>query len=316
MTIKSVQEHFATLVELGIDKNYKPWNIYNMDESFLAIGSGKVRVIVFTGGVARRRGIRKLPKVGEHITLVLCVAADGKQLTPGLILPLKQLPQSCREYIGYYAFSGSEKGWMNRVIFREWVCNVFIPEAKKRRDELGDASDRIFLLLDSHSSRRAPVTLQHLKDENIDVVTIPAHSSHILQPLDLTVFAAFKNYLRSNLSFKDATTADQKRACVLKATHKALYFSLYPETVQSGFARAGIHPFDPALILLRSDLIQPTDKPSDKLSRHKGGGISIDGKVLTSETIIQQLRNEAATKPAKGSSFTPSLHQNLLTHWT
>jgi hypothetical protein len=86
--------------------------------------------------------------------------------------------------------------------------------------------------------------------------------------------------------------------------------------VQSGFARAGIHPFDPALILLRSDLIQPTDKPSDKLSRHKGGGISIDGKVLTSETIIQQLRNEAATKPAKGSSFTPSLHQNLLTHWT
>jgi hypothetical protein len=81
---------------------------------------------------------------------------------------------------------------MTNKIFADLMIKHFIEEVNKRRQ---GKKVRALLLLDAHSSRANSATLEALSAADIDCVTIPAHTSHVLQPLDLTVNGTFKSEL-------------------------------------------------------------------------------------------------------------------------
>ena len=118
--------------------------------------------------------------VPSHMTLVCCIAADGTDITPLLILDIKTVhPGLIDKSIGF-TITGSDSGWITGNIFKMWVSDVFIPEIQMRRDQ---------------------DVLRMLRDNNISLLTLPAHSSHFLQPLDVCPFGIFKKKLHNSVVF-------------------------------------------------------------------------------------------------------------------
>ena len=108
------------------------------------------------------------------------------------------------------------------------------------------------------SSRANPSLLQKLSDSRIDVVTIPTHTSHIVQPLDLTVNASLKASLRASCKKRGQNL---RRSDLIQSTREALYHALYPETITNGIKRAGIHPLDQSLVLNHPCTLQSNPSP-------------------------------------------------------
>jgi hypothetical protein len=100
---------------------------------------------------------------------------------------------------------------------------------------------------------------------NIVPICMPAHSSHLLQPLDVGCFGVLKRYY-------DQAVQDHAR---VGSTHidKLDFLDLYPTTraatyktsiIASSFMSSGIIPYSPEKVLSKLDirLLSPTSPPS------------------------------------------------------
>ena len=67
--------------------------------------------------------------------------------------------------------------------FTRWLTEVFISKT--------DFSYSQFLLLDGHTSHVSPQFIQALIDAKIEALCLPAHTTHLIQPLDVGVFLAY-----------------------------------------------------------------------------------------------------------------------------
>jgi hypothetical protein len=89
-------------------------------------------------------------------------------------------------------YNHSKSGWMNSDVFLDWFINVFIPGANEYRPD--GYNGPIFLILDGHISHTTFDVIKTAKDNNVVMIRLPSHSTHILQPLDLCVFGPLKKF--------------------------------------------------------------------------------------------------------------------------
>ncbi|RAL61711.1 hypothetical protein DID88_002779 [Monilinia fructigena] len=127
----------------------------------------------------------------EWITAFECVNAAGKALSPMLIFKAqntnsawipKDTPQS-------WQFSTSANGWTSNIHGLEWLKRVFEPESKKVS---GDRPR--LLIMDGHSSHITGSFIAFCIEKDIDLLILPPHCSHLLQPLDIAVYGPMKRY--------------------------------------------------------------------------------------------------------------------------
>ena len=83
-----------------------------------------------------------------------------------------------RPYYALHTQSVRVDGWKKNFI--SWFSKVFIPSVQALLD-----TSPVVLLFDGHHSH---IT----KSSNIHLVCLPAHTSHILQPMDVRVFGPMK----------------------------------------------------------------------------------------------------------------------------
>ena len=78
-------------------------------------------------------------------------------------------------------------------LFESWISH-FVKCLKKGRDI--DLNKRHLLVLDGHNSH---ITLEVMKiamQSSLDIISLPSHTSHVLQPLDLACSTPFKTAFR------------------------------------------------------------------------------------------------------------------------
>ena len=281
---------------------FHPSLIFNMDETAIEALSGRFRVIVPKDC---RTVIRKdLPHFNHHMTLVMCVSADGEAMRrPTVILPLEHLPEIEDSTIQRYNWSGSSTGWITKEIWSEWIANHFIPWVEERRRSLPASVTfrKAVLYMDSHVSRLDEAAHDALEVHDIMAITIPSHSSHILQPLDCGV----NNKLKSSLKRKAFTGrirmdggVGEYRASVLKATISALYSANNPDVITEAFKTTGICPWNPRVVLDRPNILEDDNIPE---SPNKTALQNISGTIVTAEMIRthrEQREAEVAAKDA------------------
>jgi hypothetical protein len=127
------------------------------------------------------------------------VSAAGRLLQPvSIILQLKEVPPLASEDVmKFYTFSGNSAGWVTREIFSNIVKNVLIPGIVKLRAELDmPANEPAILFVDGHKAHEDADMLEECKRAHIDVVLLPPHSSHVLQPLDVNFFRSWRSLLK------------------------------------------------------------------------------------------------------------------------
>ncbi|KAH9292571.1 hypothetical protein KI387_042243, partial [Taxus chinensis] len=93
------------------------------------------------------------------------------------------------------------------------------------------------------------VALQTVEEANklgIDLITLPSHTSHKLQPLDISVFSPFKTYFRAERSkwMTENRYAEVKRFELAELASRALQKALTPSNIIAGFKRTGIWPLN------------------------------------------------------------------------
>ena len=82
-----------------------------------------------------------------------------------------------------------EYGWSNRQIFQKYLGTHLIKYLPER------STDRAVLsLYDGHKSHVNLSLIYWTKKENIILSILPAHTSHVLQPMDVACFGPFQKY--------------------------------------------------------------------------------------------------------------------------
>jgi hypothetical protein len=84
----------------------------------------------------------------------------------------------------------SDSGYMNSELAMEYLRHFIQHSMSSINSKMN------LLLMDSHISHEVPEFAILANQHNIHLYTFPSHLTHILQPLDITVFAQYKHWHR------------------------------------------------------------------------------------------------------------------------
>ena len=241
-----VKLFFSSLKTL-VDKNgYTPSRIYNVDETAIPTVMPAKKVIAGKG--MRQVGVVKSTERGQNTTAVCCCNAAGAFIPPQMIFARERVGESLKKGTPPgTVFAATGNGWATRETFVEWL--------KHFSKETGSTKqNRTLLILDGHASHVSLEALQVCEDNGIDVLTIPPHTSHKTQPLDLTVYGPLKTW------YSEEVRCYLKRRPGQRVTlHEvgALFGKTYlrvasAEKAINEFRAAGIVPMNP-------EVFQPED---------------------------------------------------------
>jgi hypothetical protein len=116
------------------------------------------------------------------------------------------------------------------------------------------------LLLDGHGSHLTARFIAFCIDKNIDLVCLPPHTSHLLQPLDVGVFSPLKRALSAEI--EKLFCLDTRRIPRIEWTEAYIIArsrAFTSRSIESSFRASGIYPISPITIL--STLRMPTSTP-------------------------------------------------------
>lgn len=217
-----------------------PICLFNCDETFLPLNLSCGKVIAWKNTkhvYARSRG------TSEHITLLCGASAAGVALPP-MIISSKSFPRGAYKFDGPddAVYAKSESGWIDSELFMVWMKKVFLQYCGSQRP--------VLLFVDGHASHITIDIIDLARENNIILFCLPPHTTHALQPLDVSVFKSLKSYFSKAvhaLSFakKDFIVSKREFARVVKTPFEKA-FSM--SNIKAGFKKCGIHPFDPNAI--------------------------------------------------------------------
>ncbi|XP_053382064.1 uncharacterized protein LOC123532137 [Mercenaria mercenaria] len=242
MSNKKVMADFFTLLDTILLKygvKDKPSQIFNCDETgFSGRETGRSKVI----GPKRGHVFRRRVTTADHITAHLCVSADGRFL-PTMIIYQGSLPH--RKYNDSipdsWGFATSENGYMDTQLFQRWFTKMFIPHCGRERP--------VVLLMDNCDAHISGDVVEAAIANDIVLVGLPGHTTHILQPLDVKIIGPLKSRFAEmtvKLGFGGAGVTIGKAKFPIVMKHAI--DSATPVSIQDAFAVTGICPYNPSAI--------------------------------------------------------------------
>jgi len=153
-----------------------------MDEKgFLQGVIGKLKVLL-----SKHQHKKHMTHCGnrEWTTLIECVSLNGRKLRPWIIFKGKKPQLSWHDSYPTAHTTYTENGWTDNEIGLLYFQKCFHPETM-----IGQTGEYRMLLLDGHASHISTRTIEFCVSHNIILLCLPPHTTHILQPLDVGVFA-------------------------------------------------------------------------------------------------------------------------------
>jgi hypothetical protein len=199
-----VQEYVDSYVEElhTIVQRTPPCLLFNVDECGIdPFVDAKQMKVLAPATCDRSSLVYRVERKPQHITLTLCISLGGVSLTPHIITRRKTLENDLTKEglildedmtIAY-----SEKGYMTTELFLDWARSVFFPGLARIREEKGTGGAWATLLLDGFSGHTNTEVIAEMEANGVHLVYFPPHSTHVFQPLDLTIFGGLKAILRN-----------------------------------------------------------------------------------------------------------------------
>ncbi|KAI7975922.1 hypothetical protein EIK77_009204 [Talaromyces pinophilus] len=228
-------------------------DIYNFDETGFAMGIATTAKVICSSD---RSGKPSLIQPGnrEWVTVVECVGSTGKVVPPLIIF---KSGSNQAEWYKHpilppdWSITHSPNGWTSDELGLQWLERIFEPNT--RPNTVGASR---LLILDGHSSHLTPGFDQACKRFNIIACCMPAHSSHILQPLDVGVFsvlkrlygAAVESRIRKGIHHVD-------KVDFLEMLYKVRIETYTTQNIKGGFSHSGIVPYDPQKVLSQLQIV-------------------------------------------------------------
>lgn len=138
----------------------------------------------------------------------------------------------------------SENGWSTIEVFKDYLENHFLKNITREDNQ------PILLVLDGHSTHTSPLIIRWALSKNIHIFCLPAHTSHILQPLDVAVFGPFKRFYYSECAAHMKTHMGKvvSKYDVAEIACSAYLKAMGPSNIVSAFRKTGIYPCNKEVI--------------------------------------------------------------------
>ena len=223
----------STLKRLDLAND--PPRIFNCDESGFSGRLNTSKKVIVPKFV--RHAYQTHVAISGHITLLLAISAAG-QTTPPMLIFSGALPRA--EYSAgvpdNWLFKKTDSGYINNDLYLQWFNDGFLPSIGKKRP--------VLLILDNHVSHLSTYAIDAARDNGVDLLFFPSHSSHLLQPLDVVYFHALKQKVADisvDLGYFGVKTLP--RHLFPKILMQSMN-RLTGATVSSSFLATGIFPFN------------------------------------------------------------------------
>ncbi|XP_045450146.1 uncharacterized protein LOC123658900 [Melitaea cinxia] len=233
-----VNEYFDILEEVLNELGLKgrPEKVWNLDESSFGNDPDKTKV-VGARGFASTRTIASSGK--DNVTILFTASAVGDKLPPLIINRGKNTWDQWMSELGYEntSYAATKNGWIDSIVFEKYMFNTVLPH-------LGEDPPAL-LIFDGHSTHIQLRILEEAQKRGVTIIKLPSHASHLLQPLDLSVFKSMKNTW-------DEKLVQWQRLNVGKRLPKdefsriigEVWRELNPIIIRNGFKKGGIYPFN------------------------------------------------------------------------
>ena len=217
---------------------------YNVDEIGTMIGLRDNPLVIGPSSV--RKIYTMDPGNREWVTILECVSADGRVLPPLVIFKGVNVQQQWftgqvddEDFINWQ-FCTSGTGWTNNAIALRWLTDIFLPHTKPSHDGWRH------LILDGHGSHVDEPFMLACVEAKVWLDFLPAHTSQVLQPLDLGSFSVLKRAYRNKLREACALSLNMnpKKPEFLEAWNRARKVAFTPANIASGWLATGIFPRD------------------------------------------------------------------------
>ncbi|CAG7730882.1 unnamed protein product [Allacma fusca] len=152
--------------------------------------------------VLAKRGVRSVPVLvsverGQLVTFTCAANVQGRFIPPIFVLPKNS------RYVGTTSapigslFFKTSKEWSTTDAFCRWLKHFRTQAAENCRTP-------ILLILDNHSSHISYLAVKYCMENNIELLTLPPHTTHKLQPLDVSFFSPLKTKKPDRFAFDES----------------------------------------------------------------------------------------------------------------
>ena len=237
-----------------------PRLLFNVDETS-STSSKKFKVLCAEYG----RPITPDEEHEDHYTGLFPFNAAGDKLKATIIMPgIKNLPDELQSMDCHFFSQAS--GWMTTHLWGMFCIN-FSHDVSVYRLSLPEnlRKEEVVLIVDCHASRINSFAIEYLLQQNIRLITLPAHSTHVLQPFDVTVARSLKSSMNKyKLSFNQSEQVSKIQTAKGKARYAIVASMVYswkrldPCILIQGFQQTGISPMNVEMAL-HSPYLPPPD---------------------------------------------------------
>lgn len=238
-TERKVGIFFTNIQNMRNKYDFPPSRIFNCDETGVSTVQKPKKIVAQKG----RKQVGRLVSAerGKNITLLACISATGAFIPPFMVytrvrMKPELLSNSFPGTVGY----ANPSGWMDSSLFPKFIEH-FVTATNTTMDKPS------LLILDGHGSHKSLEAIELCRKHGVVMVTLPPHTSHRLQPLDVSVFGPFKAYLNSEMDKWMTSNPGQRirdfdMSSIIK---NAFMRAMTPTNIIKGFEKTGIHPWNP-----------------------------------------------------------------------
>jgi len=182
----------------------------------------------------------------DNTSVLMACSASGQKGPPLIIFKGKSVWDKWVGETSFFpgtTYAATTNGWMEKEVFYNYFEKSFIKNTNPTPE------NPVLLIYDGHSSHVDLKLIDTAIKNNVTIMLLPPHSSHLLQPLDLAIFKSIKNewdkilccWCRNHQGQKLPKSELSKIIC-------NIWTKLDPQIIKNGFRKSGIYPFNRSVV--------------------------------------------------------------------
>ena len=236
--IKAYFEELKSIITSN-DLHLHPEKIFNIDETGVSTEHSPSKIVCEKASVAQAVTSPR----SNNVTIIAGGNAIGHAIPPYYVFPGKRWNEELLNGAAYGADGEmSETGWSNSTVFANYLTKHFL----KYAGICSTTGEKSLVLFDGHRSHISLTLSSWAESHGLILFVLPPHTSHLTQPLDVSVFGPMKlMYNRECQSYMHANPGISiTKHCIAALTNKPYVKAMSAENLVSGFRKTGIFPFD------------------------------------------------------------------------
>ncbi|KAJ8972235.1 hypothetical protein NQ317_017559 [Molorchus minor] len=216
---------------------------------------------------------------GVLVTVEICMSASGAFMPPMFIFPRSRAkPELLDDAPPGSTAHYHTSGWMQKEIFLSWF-DQFISFSKPSKEH------PVLLLLDGHTTHTKNLdVIDKAREKGVVLLCFPPHTTHRLQPLDVSFMAPLSTYYSSEVQrwMQQHPGRPVTIAQIGKLFGTAYMKAASVQTAVNGFRKTGIHPLNPEIFPdWMYEPAETTNRPIDAHDQDQGK----QHLIITSSTL-------------------------------